>query len=140
VERNSLTCHCHNSDHSHLNLSLLGRRESLVGDSSPGNFLALLKFLAKYDLFTREHLDPVSGKPGCLCYFSPDIQNELINLLGVRLRRTVFSSVQKARYCSIMFDATSDNVHTEHMSQIVRFIEMQRNSGNQRCFYRLYST
>jgi hypothetical protein len=71
------------------NLSLRGHRESLVGDSNPGNFLALLKYLAKCDPVMTEHLDSVSGKPGCLSYFSPDIQNELINLLGARVCQTV---------------------------------------------------
>jgi hypothetical protein len=74
----------------------------------------------------REHLDSVSGKPGCLSYFSPDIQNELINLLGARVRQTITSSIQKAKYYSIISDTTPDNAHIEQMSQIVRFVEIQR--------------
>jgi hypothetical protein len=71
----------------------------------------------------REHLDSVSGKPGCLSYFSPDVQNELINLLGKRVRQTIISAIQKAKYYNI-FDTTPDNAHTEQMSQIVRFVEI----------------
>jgi hypothetical protein len=44
------------------NLNLRGRRESLVSDPNPGNFLALLKYLAKFDSVMREHLDSVPGK------------------------------------------------------------------------------
>jgi hypothetical protein len=39
------------------NLPLRGHRESLVSDTNQGNFLALLKYLAKFDLVTGEHLD-----------------------------------------------------------------------------------
>jgi hypothetical protein len=66
------------------NLPLRGHRESLISDSNPGNFLALLKYLAKFDPVVRKHLDSDSGKPGCLSYLSSDIQNELVNPLGAR--------------------------------------------------------
>jgi hypothetical protein len=39
----------------------------------------------------REHLVSVSGKPGCLSHCSPDIQNELINPLGARVRQNIIS-------------------------------------------------
>jgi hypothetical protein len=84
VERNSSTHHCDNSDSCSTELPLRGHRESLIGEPNPGNFLALLKYLAKFDPVMREHLDSVSGKPGYLSYLSPDVQNELVNLLGAR--------------------------------------------------------
>jgi hypothetical protein len=90
--------------------------------------LALLKYLEKFDPVMREHLDSVSGKPGCLLYFSPDIQNEMINLLGAKVRQTIISSIQKAKYYSIIFHTTPDNAHIEQMSQIVRFVEIQSDS------------
>jgi hypothetical protein len=75
-----------------------------------------------------EHMDLVSGKPGCLSYFSPDIKNELINLLGARVCQTIVSSIQRAKYYSVIFDMTPFSVHIEQMSQIVRFVEIQRDS------------
>jgi hypothetical protein len=42
------------------NLSLQRHRESLVGDSNTGNFLALLKYFPKFYPFMREHLDSFS--------------------------------------------------------------------------------
>jgi hypothetical protein len=109
------------------NLNLRGHRESLVSDQ--GNFLALLKYLAKFYPVMREHLDSVSGKPGCLSYFSPDIQYELINLLGARVHQTIISSIQKAKYYNIIFDTTADNAHIEQMSKIVRFVELQQHDS-----------
>jgi hypothetical protein len=108
------------------NLPLRGHRESLVSDPNPVNFLALLKCLAKSDTLMREHLDSISGKPGCLSYFSPDTQNESINLLGARVRQTITSSIQKTKYYSIIFDTTPDKAHIKQMSQIVKFVEIQR--------------
>jgi hypothetical protein len=102
--------------------------ESLVSNPNPGNFLALLKYFAKFDPVMREHLDSVSGKPDCLSYFSPDVQNDLINLLGVSVHQTINSSIHKAKYYSIIFDTTPDNAHIEQMSQIVRFFEIQCDS------------
>jgi hypothetical protein len=72
-------------------LSLRDQREPVVCNSNPGNFLALLKYLAKSYLVRIEHLDSACGKLGCLSYFSQDIKNELIDLLGIRVRRTVIS-------------------------------------------------
>jgi hypothetical protein len=51
------------------NLPLRGHRESLVSDPNLGNFLALLKYLDKFDPAMREHLDSVSGETGCLHTF-----------------------------------------------------------------------
>jgi hypothetical protein len=40
--------------------------------------------------------------------------------------RSIISSIEKAKYYSILFDMTPDNVHIEQMSKIVRFAEIQR--------------
>jgi hypothetical protein len=47
----------------------------LVRHTNPRNFMALLKYLAQFGPVMTEQLEPVSGKPSCLSYFSPDIQN-----------------------------------------------------------------
>ncbi|XP_065642856.1 uncharacterized protein LOC136074463 [Hydra vulgaris] len=39
------------------NLALRGHNESLQSDENSGNFLALMKFLAKFDPFMKEHLE-----------------------------------------------------------------------------------
>jgi hypothetical protein len=95
------------------NLSLRSHHELLVGNSNPGDFLSLLKYLAKFDRVMRKHMDSVSVKPGCLLYFSPDIQNELFDLLGARVHQTIISSIQKAKYYSIIFDMTPVNAQIE---------------------------
>jgi hypothetical protein len=44
------------------------------------------------------------------------------------VRQTIISSIQKAKYYSIIFDTTPDNVYIEEKSQIVRFVDIQRDS------------
>jgi hypothetical protein len=54
------------------------------------------KFNSENGFTTWRKLNPriqdheVSGKPGCLSYFSPNIQNELINLLRGRVRQDYY--------------------------------------------------
>jgi hypothetical protein len=42
------------------------------------------------------------------------------------VRRTVVSSILKAKNYSIIFGTTPDNGHTERMSLVVTFVEIQR--------------
>jgi hypothetical protein len=46
--------------------------------------------------------------------------------LGARVRQTITSSIQKAKYYSNIFDTTPDNAHKEQMSKIVKFVEIER--------------
>jgi len=62
-------------------------------------------------------LDLVSKKHGCLPYFSPDIQNKLINQLGGRVHQTIISTFQKAEYYSVLFHMTVYSAHIEEMLQ-----------------------
>ena len=73
-------------------------------------------------------MDSVSRKSGCISYLSPTIQNEIISLLGERVRKYIITACKKAKYFSIIFDTTSDAAHVEQMSQIIRFVEIKRNS------------
>jgi predicted RNA-binding protein with EMAP domain len=73
-------------------------------------------------------LDSSFWKTWLIVIPSPEIQNELIDLLGARVCQTIISSIQKAKYYSIIFYTTPDNAHIEQMSQIVRFVEIQRDS------------
>lgn len=119
------------------NLALRGHRESIVDDDNcrPGNFLALLKYLAKFDPVMRAHLQSVSENPGSVSYLSPRVQNEVINLLGEHVRKTIIASCKHAKYFGIMFDSTPDTSHEEQMSQIVRFVEVKQGSVEVReCF------
>lgn len=110
------------------NLALRGHRESITKDSNPGNFIALIKYLSKFDPVMKAHVESVSANSRHLSYFSHDIQNEIINLLGNNVRRSITSEIKKAIYYSISFDTTPDSSHEEQMSEIIRYVEVKRNS------------
>jgi hypothetical protein len=75
-------------------------------------FSGTLEVFGKLDPVINEHFDRVSAKPGCLSYFSLDIQGELNNLLAARVRRTIISPIQ-ASCCSVLFVIAPVNVHIE---------------------------
>ena len=49
-------------------------------------------------------------------------------MLGERVGKYIITACKKAKYFSITFDTTSDAGHVEQMSQIIRFVEIKRNS------------
>lgn len=75
------------------NLALRGHRESVSEDPNPGNFLALIKYLSKFDPVMKAHVESVSANKGHLSYFSHNIQNEIIALLGNKVRKSIINAV-----------------------------------------------
>jgi len=88
---------------------VLGKTELAVSRSqgsngwaaNAGNFLELVKLIAKYDPVMREHLASVrlSAKPTTL-YLSPEIQNEVIALMAKHVRREIPGSQSCEVLCS----------------------------------------
>lgn len=52
------------------------------------------------------------------------IQNELINLIGGKVREAILDQVKQGKYFSVIFDGTPDSAHLEQMSQIIRFVDL----------------
>ena len=57
-------------------------------------------------------------------YRSPTIQNELINLLGKKIKHLILEEIKAAKYFSILFDSTSDVSHIDQMALIVRYVKV----------------
>lgn len=110
------------------NLALRGHRESITEESNPGNFLALIKYLSKFDPVMKSHVDAVTANKKFLSYFSPDIQNEIISLLGNTVRKSIITAIKNAIYFRISFYTTPDANHDKQMSQIIRYVEVKQNS------------
>ena len=110
----ALRCHVENLDNKNLN---------------PGNFIAILKFLSKYDQVIANHLTHVQENPGSKSYLSPQIQNEFISLLAGKVRDTILSEIREAKYFGILFDSTPDVSHTEQLSQVIRYVRINFETG-----------
>ena len=71
------------------NLPLCGHREN-SNSRNQENFLKTLKLLAKYNAVTKKHLSVIQlFSKGMTTYLSPTIQNELIELLGKKVKHLI---------------------------------------------------
>lgn len=100
------------------NLPLRGHREQL-GEVGSGNFLALVELVAKYDPVLNELLHKPKGSPR---YLSPDIQNELIAVLGNALRQHLTQEIRAAPFFSVIGDSTKDVSKVEQFSSCYRYV------------------
>lgn len=103
------------------NLALRGSNEK-IGKPGSGIFLSAVNMIAKYNPELRAHID--NHKKGSPFYFSPLIQNELIEIMGTAVKTEIIKEVKIAKYFSILFDCTPDVSHQEQMSQILRYVNV----------------
>lgn len=85
-----------------------------------GNFHQLIHTCATFDPILREHLQ----KSGRVHYMSPKIQNELINLIGAKVRKQIIDFVRQSKYYSIILDGTTDVSHIEQMCFVLRYVRL----------------
>jgi len=73
-----------------------------------GNFMATLHLIARHDKVLQQHLQQPKGN--CK-YTSPQIQNELIEVIGRDIiQKSILDEVKEARYFSVLADeVTSHN-------------------------------
>lgn len=91
-----------------------------INSPNCGNFLALIKYTAKYNPTLALHIARLEkGSPS---YLSPRIQNEFITTAGESVRKSIYQDVKKRKYFAIMFDATPDISKKEQVSQIIRTV------------------
>lgn len=102
------------------NLAFRGSDET---STEGGIFLSTLELVSHYHPQLAAHMAHVKENRYALSYFSPKIQNELIDLIGTRIKREIIKDLKAAKYFSIMFDCTPDTSRKEQMSQIVRFVD-----------------
>ena len=82
------------------NLPLRGHRED-SNSRNQGNFLETLKLLAKYNAVIKEHLSVIQlSNKGMTTYLLPTIQNELIELLGKKVKHLILEETKAAKYFS----------------------------------------
>ena len=78
-------------------------------------------------------------------YLLPTIQNELIELLGKKVKHLILEEIKAAKYFSILLDSTPDVSLINQMALIVRYIKVDRNyehtsyAGNRLTLLRLGS-
>ena len=98
-----------------------------IGDPHNGNFLGILELLSHYDPILKEHLEKVkasqeSQKRLQVHYLSLDIQNEFIEICGEHVISEILKEREKAKYYSVLVDATPDSSHLEQTTFILRYL------------------
>ena len=57
-------------------------------------------------------------------YLSPTIQNELIKLVGKKVKYFILEEIKAAKYFSTLLDSTRDVSHIDQMALIVRYVKV----------------
>ena len=87
------------------------------GDDSDGNFIQLLKMKAKDDDNLSSWMTRKDNS-----YTSPDIQNEIVELMSSHVLRVIANDLRKSPFLSIMIDETRDCTNTEQVTVVVRMV------------------
>ena len=70
--------------------------------------------------------------PHSVSYLSHDIQNEFLSLLAGAVRDKIIKEIKEAKYIGILYDSTPDVSHTEQLSQVIRYVQSDFETGNVR--------
>ncbi|XP_065642994.1 zinc finger MYM-type protein 1-like [Hydra vulgaris] len=92
--------------------------------------ISVIKFLASHNLafqgdtdklFSKEHLRKNKSHEVSDHYLGKNIQNQIIQLLGSEIKKSIISNRQNAKYYSIIMDCTTDVIHQEQLTLVLRF-------------------
>lgn len=106
------------------NLAFRGHREQ-IGKTNSGNFLAIIELLAEYDPVLHELLSENTNQK----YLSPTIQNELIQVLGDKVKTDIVRDINDAMFYSMIFDTTLDITKKDQLSTIIRYVTIPKDSS-----------
>ena len=98
-------------------LALQGHRDDNVvwtneAESESGNFIELVRFRAESDEVLRHHL---RSAPRNAMYTSKTIQNELIHIIGSRIRSDILKEIEQATFYTVIVDEVSDVSNIEQL-------------------------
>jgi hypothetical protein len=94
-----------------------GHRED-KGSHNKGNFLETLHLLARYNTVIASKLTDL---PGNAKYYSPQLQNEMIETLTDMVRQKIIKEVKAGGEFAIMVDETKDVRKLEQLSLVIRY-------------------
>ena len=89
-------------------------------DTDDGNFEALLNMRAKDNALLADHLENCDPRAK---YTSPEIQNELINIIGSQIREPLVQKCNNAPCFAFIADEATDCSTREQVSICVRYLD-----------------
>ena len=102
------------------NIRFLARQSIAIrgdGDEENSNFIQLFKLRGEDDPKFAKWLEKKTDK-----YVSADIQNELLNVMGLQVLRDIATSLHSAEFYSIMVDETTDVSNKEQAVLCFRWV------------------
>ena len=88
-------------------------------DDTRSNFIALLEMKAEDDHILQNHLRSASSNAK---YTSPEIQNELLALLGSELQQKLVHECNNAKFFGFIADEATDCSNKEQISLCLRYV------------------
>ncbi|XP_055307958.1 zinc finger MYM-type protein 1-like, partial [Sitodiplosis mosellana] len=87
-------------------------------DNTSGNFYELAQTIGEFDLVMKNHLESSSRNK----YLGPATQNELITIVGNKVRQHIIDQIIESKYYSLILDCTSDVSRQEQMTFVIRYV------------------
>lgn len=115
--------------HAQQNDAFRGKNCTIYTEQN-GKFLKLIEMIASFDNPMAEHLRKIKNKEIHQHYLGPRIQTELIYLIGNKIRTEIVTRIKKAKYYTIMLDATPDASHKEQLTLIIRIVQITKTYNN----------
>ncbi|XP_065651260.1 uncharacterized protein LOC136079449 [Hydra vulgaris] len=77
--------------------------------------------ISEFDPILQEHLRKIKSHEISDHYLDKNIQNQIIQLLGSEIRKSIILNCQNAKYCSIIMGCTIDITHQKQLTLVLRF-------------------
>ena len=102
-----------------------GHRDDLQHNKQPyrnsGNFQELLKLISETG--NSDLKSVIVNVPKNATYRSKTIQNQIINLVGDKIKSEIIGEIKKSKLFSILADEASDISNKEQMSLVLRYLD-----------------
>nr|XP_047135245.1 uncharacterized protein LOC124812505 [Hydra vulgaris] len=89
-----------------------------LGDARNGNYICIIELLGKFDPIMQRIVRKTTNEH----HLSKTIQNEIINVRGIKIRNKIIEQIKKGKYFAVILDCTPDISHKEQMSLSLRYV------------------
>ena len=90
------------------------------GGGEDSNFIQLMKLRGMDDSRILDWIGKKSNK-----YTTADMQNEILQVMSLKVLREIVSKIHKASFYTVMVDETTDSSNTEQVVLVIRWVDGQ---------------
>ena len=110
------------------NISFRGHRENLndTEQGAKGNFLGIIRLLAKYDPLLADLLQKPEGS---IKYLHHRNHDGIIKLLSEEVTTNIIKKINNCAFFSVIIDTTQDISKMDQLSQVFRYVTIQKDAN-----------